>query len=835
MRAVAVAAAILTLLLTLVGTVAGPAVGTAAAQPDAPPATDTGLRLEITAASPRVVTADGPTTLTLTGTLTNTGPGPVSGLGVRVQRSDPLRSEAAVRDALAGDDAADAVTPAFTDLPDLAAGAAEPVTLSVPLTGPATSSLALARTGVHALLVNVNGTREGLRARMAAVRMLLPVLSLPGGGPAATPPTPTGSTPMTLLYPIVEPPRRLPTVPGEPVTLTDDGLAASFAAGGRLSGLVDALAARAPVGSPLRAGVCVTIDPELVETAAQMADGYQVRAPDGTVTPGTGAEAAGTWLARLSATLRGGCVLALAQSDADLVALVRSGASDLARRALEDGRQLAGRLLGTPVLADTVWPADGALDEATLADVTRSADGSSAVVLSADSVEQPTTTQVSGVVPLTDPAAASGTSTVGVLTDPLLTLAAGGSSASDTSTSPAGGPGALGTQDALGALAFRALTADERRAGPLVLAPPHRWTVDGRGADALLDGAARLIGAGLAEPRALGASVAAGALPGAEPQRLTYPVRVGAQEIPPAVVAAVVEDRDDVERLRAAADYETGVGAPPEQVFDPLLRGLLRAVSGWWRGDPAVARSEADLVGVRIDELVGSVRVLEPPGPFSLGTRDAPVPLTVANGLPITMTVRVELAGTAGLRVAPIPVQRVPPLGRVQVRVSTEVLRAGQFTVEASVRTPDGGALGEPTRIQVRSTVYGTVTIWLTAVAGVLLVLLAARRIVRRIRGDRSGPDGGTGAGGSGPGPPAGPVRSPVPARPPGVAPVDRAAAGPSDVPVRGPAEGAPPAVRPWERARERSGGTSAGPAEFPPPGRRASRRGVTAPDGDLP
>jgi hypothetical protein len=238
-------------------------------------------------------------------------------------------------------------------------------------------------------------------------------------------------------------------------------------------------------------------------------------------------------------------------------------------------------------------------------------------------------------------------------------------------------------------------------------------------------------------------------------------VRAGAQEIPPAVVGSLAGTRDDVERLRAASAYEPGVGAPPDQVFDPLLRGLLRGASTAWRGNPDAARAQAAAVTGRVGELVASVRVLEPPGPFSLGTRDAPVPLTVANGLPITMTVKVELSGTAGLRVTPIPVQRVPPLGRVQVRASAEVLRAGLFTVEASVRTPDGGALGEPTRLQVRSTVYGTVTIWLTVGAGALLVLLSARRIWRRIRGDRKG-------GGSGPdgGPPAPPSDGPPPSGP---------------------------------------------------------------------
>jgi Family of unknown function (DUF6049) len=212
------------------------------------------------------------------------------------------------------------------------------------------------------------------------------------------------------------------------------------------------------------------------------------------------------------------------------------------------------------------------------------------------------------------------------------------------------------------------------------------------------------------------------------------------------------------------------------------------------------------------------VRVLQPPGPFSLGTRDAPVPLTVANGLPITMTVRVELTSTAGLRVAPIPVQRVPPLGRVQVRVNTEVQRAGQFTVEAAVRTPDGGALGEPTRLQVRSTVYGTVTIWLTAAAGALLILLAARRIWRRIRGDhsRSGPDGGTGRG------PSGPTEPPIPPTP---------AAEPAPPTAIGPPHGASPQVR---TVLHPSG---AGPRDqdVPAIGPRVRRRGMSSPERDLP
>jgi hypothetical protein len=85
----------------------------------------------------------------------------------------------------------------------------------------------------------------------------------------------------------------------------------------------------------------------------------------------------------------------------------------------------------------------------------------------------------------------------------------------------------------------------------------------------------------------------------------------------------------------------------------------------------------------RVDAIRNSIRVLEPPNPYALGSSDAPLPVTVANALPVTVRVRVELASTSGLRVNAIDVQQVPPLGRRQVSVNAQVTRAGQFTVDA--------------------------------------------------------------------------------------------------------------------------------------------------------
>jgi hypothetical protein len=105
------------------------------------------------------------------------------------------------------------------------------------------------------------------------------------------------------------------------------------------------------------------------------------------------------------------------------------------------------------------------------------------------------------------------------------------------------------------------------------------------------------------------------------------------------------------------------------------------------------------------------------------------------------------------------------------VQVDAEVVRSGQFVVEATVSTPAGRSLGPPSRLQVRSTAYGTITVWLTGCAGVLLVVLAARRVVRRVRGepgrrDRVAPATGPASRPATPPAPGPAARAPAPADP---------------------------------------------------------------------
>ena len=607
--------------LTLVGLFPGGPGATAANAAPSPAASlpepfqqgpdDTGgpLRLDLTQLSPRVVTSTGPSTLTFSGTLTNTGDQPIDDLVIRMQRGNALQTEGAVRDALDGDGRADAITPQFTPIPgELAPRGQMPVRLTVPLRGAPDSTLALAETGVHELLVNVNGVpRDGRRARLAAVRMLLPVISLPPGpgraGPVAPPPPPP-ATPFSMLFPITDTPRRVSTVPGEPTLLTDDDLAASMAPGGRLGSLVAALAADAPPGSRVRAATCLAIDPDLVETASLMRAGYQVQQPGGgPPVPGTGAAAAGQWLDSLAAVAKGGCVMALPYADADLVALTRGGLGELAdpdhpRRSPDPlrhprrprharghlagrrgrGRRHAGRdRVGRRSLGAAVrgrrGPGPGAAPQRRGAPRGRPP----ATVRGADR-------------PAAHPCRRRAQRRIGSGSQH---RRSGGidHSCGDGRRAVHSGPDRRARLPYRGRPDRRGPTAP---AGPLVLAPPHQWAVEGNGAAALLTTVNQLIGEGRIVPSALDGVLAAGPSAGTAPLAPAYPLRSGGLETPTGAVDIVRKTAQEIEDLSSAAVPDSGVGASPEEAFGPLRRGLARPVSAAWRGRPAAAVAAAD-------------------------------------------------------------------------------------------------------------------------------------------------------------------------------------------------------------------------------------------------
>ncbi len=748
--AAAVLVAVLGLLIS--GVAAGQAMGQAISQrePALPERPKVPARLELSDLSPRVVTVAGAPVLRVTGQVVNVGDRPITELGVRVQRDEPVSSDEAAERALQGAFDAPHVT-RFQPLPgDLAPGQSSPFQLEVPLRGGADlESLQINEPGVYPVLVDLNGKPDsGELKRLASIPLLLPVLGVPPAAPGTAPGPvlrrPPQPAPLTVVWPLAAPPAQLPTGPGEPIMLHSDRagtdpLAAEITPGGRLDGLLGALEQMVPPGSPLAAAVCVAVDPSLLETVDGMSGGYQVVSPGG-ITAGTGARDARRWLDRLRAAVQGRCVLPLPYADADLVALSRAGLTDLEALAVTTGARLVSDLLGVQPLTGVSWPAGEMLDERTLADLTtlqmhavlldpRGIAPQPAPQPASRLTRKPSTGDVVSLVgsasTTTDPgtaiAGSHAATPVGLLVDPLLSSALARTASQ------------LSAQDGLGALVLHAATGQ-----PVLLVPPRRWQARGGEATVLLNTARQLLEAGFVIPRelpALAISNPSGVAGSA--RAVIYPPQAGAEEIPPQVTADVERDRDVLRDLQVATVLDPATNLRPVILLDPLRLGLLRDVSTAWRGQPHQAMQMAAQENSRLDELRQSVRIVQPPGSYSLAASDSPLLITVTNELPVGVQVALSLSETAGLRAGAVGLQMVPAHSTRQLVIPAKVSRAGQFSVDARLSTPGGTPLGEPSTLQLRSTAFGRVTVALTAGAGAVLVLLVARRIVRRVRRTR--------------------------------------------------------------------------------------------------
>ena len=184
--------------------------GDAAAQPV--PDQPSRMRLDIDSLSPRLLTADS-TSVTVTGRVTNTGDRRIDDIRAQLLRGEPLDTEPKLRGATSG--TPDSARSPFVAVRDaLEPGQSAQVALTVPVRGGDTS-LKIDGAGVYQLLVNINGRPEyGGRARLAAVSVLLPVLSVPGG--TATPPA--GPTSITMLWPLIDDhPRLVPSPDGQSI------------------------------------------------------------------------------------------------------------------------------------------------------------------------------------------------------------------------------------------------------------------------------------------------------------------------------------------------------------------------------------------------------------------------------------------------------------------------------------------------------------------------------------------------------------------------------------------------------------------------------------------
>ncbi|MGY1640370.1 DUF6049 family protein [Geodermatophilus sp. SYSU D00703] len=747
-----------TVCAALAGLLTAPLLGlaapTAAADPGDPePAAeddvsdpDRPVQVEVTRFEPRTLTPGA--TVTVAGTLTNTGTETLTDLDVRLQRGELLDTRAELQAIDTDADPTSAVTTPFQEVP----GELEPgESLSFALTTD-TGELRIDRDGVYPVLLNLNGaTADGERRRVGELSTFLVQ-------PPAQPAAPTG---VAWLWPLVERTHR-----DAAGGFTDDDLAEEVASGGRLDRALAAVE-RLPEAPAAEGGepapvvrVTLAIDPALVEELELMADGpYDVA---GQEDAGEGTEDAAAFLDRLRAVAADHPVVALPYGDVDADALASIGLSDVVTRSLPgtpDGTAQDDPDAPTPV-AEATAPPEPADEEPTA--------GAGAEILR----------DALGVEPRTDLAWAVGGS---LRADTLDTLRAGGVDEVVLA------PGGLSEGSA-------ALGLDGDAAAARTTVPTEDGDLDALVADSSLGG---LVGAAasspdgtrLAEQRYLaelallalgsgGAPAAGGAPPAGQTVLVAPPREV---DVDPAGMSAIMAAAAQYPWLRPAtvaqldqgptastgelvppagpgglaggglADVTAAVGVRDDlagavvedagTALAPYDAAVSRTTSAAWRDDPeAFAAAAADLRAT-LSGLRDQVTLLSPAdGTYSLASSDAPLVLTVRNDLPFAVRVLldVQTRGSA-LSVSDVGAQVLAPEQRTTLQVPTEVRQSGRFGVVATLTTPDGGSLGEPVELQVKSTAYGSISLITTIGAATLLGLLFLRRLVlfvlRRRRG----------------------------------------------------------------------------------------------------
>jgi hypothetical protein len=721
------------------------------------------LELHIDRVTPDVVSTTSDPIVTVAGTVTNVGDRPVRDVMVRLEHAAAVSSSEGLRTNLAGNvDQYEAVADFITVAPELEQGQNVPFTLSYPVRSTELPSLRIDQPGVYPVLVNVNGTPDyGSPARLDDARFLLPVLGVPPDPStdaadalsAVVPPDTSRPTRITMLWPLADRPRLAAGIPGgtTPVRLVDDDLAASLNGGGRLDTLLSAIdfatSAEVDPGGQVRSATCLVVDPDLLITVNAMTSGYVVNdMPDGGVSspthPGTGQDAALNWLNRLRTLGQRMCVASSVYSQADLGALQRVGDPGLGAVATHDGSDIVDQILGVRSVRGATLVGDGPLTGPAV----RLLEAQTPTVAIA-APEFTAKDSANGAPPSLDltPRRFS-PRVVTAPFDPMVGAALAG--AGRTPTAPSYLDPALDVplrhdsavarlQDALASVLWRGLHPDAEPRTEL-LVPPLVWDLAPDDATAILSTLATSIHAGLTVPRPLTAVIAESeAATPLESQPLPGDALGNSRaRFDDSVTADVTAVSGRLQGLTSALTVDPRTGLTGTQYTAPLREDMLRALSQSVPPDArnGMAGQRVRTVGTTVDDLFHAVTIVNPGGSYTLATERSPLPLALRNDLPVPIRVRLAVDAPPGMTVTDMGEIELPP-GFLPLRVPIEVHFTQRVAVDVALRTADGLPLGEPVRLSVHSNAYGKVLFFITLSAGVVLVLLAGRRLWHRFRG----------------------------------------------------------------------------------------------------
>ena len=773
--------------LTLLIAITGLPVPSGAGLPDAQ-----FVRITVDEVTSRV-TENSPNEVVVRGDVENFGDRDVSDLDLRIQRAPAVSTSAQLRSDLVADNNVYDTLGRFEPVSKvLKPGQRTAFTVTIPVRATPTTrgpTLGIDRPGVYPLLLNLNGKPAyGGTARLDDSRTLLPVLGLPEGGmdDAGTVDKAVTTSPaqVTLLWPLADNPKLAGGVPGggdTPVRLVDDALAGSLGEGGRLDGLLsayeDATRGPDPRRTALRTAACLAIDPDLLVTVQAMTAPYRVARnpadPRGPSSAGTGSDAAGAWLERLKRVAADSCVVALPFGQVDLDALGRSAEPSLQRAALDTPSDVIDSILGVQSVRGVAIPASGQL----LADGAGQLRASDigATVVAATTVKAPAQGRgtPSGIVnvgqgigaAVFDPSVSAALAAMGDVPDGAERGVAPGPTGTVPTSSTftvAEESAVMRRQAAVGAVTAAALDPTQRYAPPdgwaastavdpvaqvtgrtTLIAPPQVWAAGPQDARAVLDAVSAQFGAGLAQPRTFRDLTASAQSTGRDPARAADPWTLrqapesAPSRVPDRIVTAAAAHVRQVDQLGAALLPLPKTPLTPRMYTSPLREDAVRALR-WAPSRSAVdgdAYIRLSATRASMAAQLRSVGFVTPGGAYTLASDKSPLLIVARNDLPLPIRTVIDWSAPEGVTIDASEVQELPARGTRQIELPTTVDYSRQISVQLTLRSSSNMPLGDPISVSVHSNAYGKSLFWITCGAGILLVLLAGRRLWRRYRG----------------------------------------------------------------------------------------------------
>lgn len=660
-------------------------------------------RVTITGLAP--VALGSSSSLSMSGTVANTGLTPITALSVRLTlSSSPVAERREIRKAadMEGGYGSLPVYSTLTTITDsLAPGAKKSYRISVK-----TDDLPLTVPGVYVIGIEAVGFGPAGYVILDAARTLIPYV-----------PEPVTAVNVAWLWPLATTPGQTPDN-----VLLGETIPRELAPGGRLDDLV-AAGSSAP-------SLTWVVDPQLLQVASDMSDGYLVD-KGGQVRAGTQAEAAAAWLARARGVLgtpeakgrpgpREREVWTMPYADPDTDALTEAGLTNDVVRSTTAAPQVAERQLDRAPDGTLAWAAGGRLDRASL-EVLASAGVRTIVVRdkAAPVFANPGYTS-SGYVDIE----ASGGRVRALVIDPGLLNAL---------ELPQGNLGTVlaARQRFLSELAFIALEPTDQTRYVVAAAASPRWSPNPGLLRAIL---ASLRGTPWTKLVPVSSLLA---LPDAPSVRSFDPNSTRGRQLGADYLARVGELQGDVESLRT-------VLLDPLPVTAPLISALLRAESSAWRTRPREGNRLLDSIEASLDTTASTVYVVPRDNVVLSGDRGS-VPVTVINTLdqPVRVGLTVTAEPAARLAAEDLPAVEIEPGRRASLEVPVRVIGGDALTVSVQLTDPAGKPFGQPVALELRTTAYSRAALWVAIAAAAILILLVIFDIVRRARQRRGRTSGG--------------------------------------------------------------------------------------------